>query len=174
MEIPDFGSGVLDVVARSAVVYLALLALLRFGGKRHVGQLSIADLVLVLLIANGVQNAMVGENTTLIGGIAAALTLVVIDRLIDGFSQRSDRVRTVLEGEPRILIRDGVMIEKAIRAEGVTTGDLMSAVRQHGIADVEDIDLAVLETNGSISVIPKGDRSASAGTAAERPKAGGA
>ena len=74
----------LDVVARSAVVYLVLLALLRFGGKRHVGQLSIADLVLVLLIANGVQNAMVGENTTLIGGIAAALTLVVIDRVIDG------------------------------------------------------------------------------------------
>ncbi len=73
MEIPDLGSGILDVVARSAVVYLVLLALLRFGGKRHVGQLSIADLVLVLLIANGVQNAMVGENTTLIGGLAAAL-----------------------------------------------------------------------------------------------------
>ena len=83
MEIPDLGSGILDVVARSAVVYLVLLALLRFGGKRHVGQLSIADLVLVLLIANGVQNAMVGENTTLIGGLAAALTLVVIDRVID-------------------------------------------------------------------------------------------
>ena len=174
MEIPDFGSGVLDVVARSAVVYLALLALLRFGGKRHVGQLSIADLVLVLLIANGVQNAMVGENTTLIGGIAAALTLVVIDRLIDGFSQRSDRVRTVLEGEPRILIQNGVMLDKAIREEGATTGDLMSAVRQHGIAEVEDIDLAVLETNGSISVIPKGGTPGSAGAAAERPKAGGA
>ena len=80
MEIPDLGSGILDVVARSAVVYLVLLGLLRFGGKRHVGQLSIADLVLVLLIANGVQNAMVGENTTLIGGLVAALTLVVIDR----------------------------------------------------------------------------------------------
>ena len=156
MEIPDLGSGILDVVARSAVVYLVLLALLRFGGKRHVGQLSIADLVLVLLIANGVQNAMVGENTTLIGGLAAALTLVVIDRVIDRASERSDRVRVALEGEPRILIRDGVMLEKAIREEGVTKGDLMSAVRQHGIADVEDVDLAVLETNGSISVIAKG------------------
>ena len=64
MVVPDFGSGILDVVARSAIVYLVLLGLLRFGGKRQVGQLSIADLVLVLLIANGVQNAMVGENTT--------------------------------------------------------------------------------------------------------------
>jgi uncharacterized membrane protein YcaP (DUF421 family) len=173
MEIPDLGSGILDVVARSAVVYLVLLALLRFGGKRHVGQLSIADLVLVLLIANGVQNAMVGENTTLIGGLAAALTLVVIDRLIDRFAERSDRIRVALEGEPRILIRDGVMLEKALREEGVTRGDLMSAVRQHGIADVEDIDLAVLETNGSISVIPKGEASASVGTAIEDPTATG-
>ncbi len=173
MEIPDLGSGVLDVVARSAVVYLVLLALLRFGGKRHVGQLSIADLVLVLLIANGVQNAMVGENTTLIGGILAALTLVVIDRLIDGFSQRSDRVRVALEGEPRILIRDGVMLERALKEEGVTKGDLMSAVRQHGIADVDDIDLAVLETNGSISVIPKG-AGAAAVTDLDAPKATGA
>lgn len=178
MEIPDLGSGILDVVARSAVVYLVLLALLRFGGKRHVGQLSIADLVLVLLIANGVQNAMVGENTTLIGGLAAALTLVVIDRIIDRTSERSDRIRMALEGEPRILIRDGVMLERALREEGVTKGDLMSAVRQHGIADIDDIDLAVLETNGSISVIPKGaasaSASASAGAAAEGPNTTGA
>jgi uncharacterized membrane protein YcaP (DUF421 family) len=174
MEIPDFGSGVLDVVARSAVVYLVLLALLRFGGKRHVGQLSIADLVLVLLIANGVQNAMVGENTTLIGGILAALTLVVIDRLIDGFAQRSDRVRGALEGEPRILIRDGAMLAKALKDEGVTEGDLMSAVRQHGIADVKDVDMAVLETNGSISVIPKGAGPGPGAGAIDSPKAGGA
>jgi len=174
MEIPDFGSGILDVVARSALVYLALLALLRFGGKRHVGQLSIADLVLVLLIANGVQNAMVGENTTLIGGIAAALTLVIIDRFIDGLSQRSDKVRVVLEGEPRILIRDGVMLERAIREEGVTQGDLMSAVRQHGLARVEDIDLAVLETNGSISVIPKNASSGAGADPDDTPKATGA
>jgi uncharacterized membrane protein YcaP (DUF421 family) len=174
MEIPDFGSGILDVVARSAIVYLVLLTLLRFGGKRHVGQLSIADLVLVLLIANGVQNAMVGENTTLIGGLVAALTLVVIDRLIDRFSERSDRVRVALEGEPRTLIQDGVMLEAALREEGVTKGDLMSAVRQHGIANVEDVDLAVLETNGSISVIEKGAPLTSAGSATEGPKATGA
>jgi uncharacterized membrane protein YcaP (DUF421 family) len=128
----------------------------------------------VLLIANGVQNAMVGENTTLIGGLAAALTLVVIDRVIDRASERSDRVRVALEGEPRILIRDGVMLEKAIREEGVTKGDLMSAVRQHGIADVEDIDLAVLETNGSISVIAKSAASPPPGAAADDPKPTGA
>ena len=166
MVIPDLGSGVLDVVARSAIVYVVLVVLLRFGGKRQVGQLSIADLVLVLLIANGVQNAMVGENTTLIGGLAAAVTLVVIDRVVDRLEQRSDRIRVRLEGEPRILVRDGAILTKALQDEGVAKGDLMSAIRQHGIADVEGVDMAVLETNGSISVIPKsGGSGASAGTA---------
>ena len=69
MDVPDLGSGALEVVARSAIVYLALLMLLRFGGKRQIGQLSKADLVLILLIANGVQNAMVGENVSVIGGL---------------------------------------------------------------------------------------------------------
>ena len=166
MTIPDLGSGVLDVVARSAIVYVVLVVLLRFGGKRQVGQLSIADLVLVLLIANGVQNAMVGENTTLIGGIAAALTLVVIDGVVDRLEQRSDRIRVRLEGEPRILVRDGVILTRAIQDEGVAKGDLLSAIRQHGVAGVEGVDMAVLETNGSISVIPKaGGAGPGAGTA---------
>lgn len=166
MTIPDLGSGVLDVVARSAIVYVVLVVLLRFGGKRQVGQLSIADLVLVLLIANGVQNAMVGENTTLIGGIAAALTLVVIDGVVDRLEQRSDRIRVRLEGEPRILVRDGVILDRALQEEGVAKGDLLSAIRQHGVAGVEGVDMAVLETNGSISVIPKASGAGSgAGTA---------
>ena len=118
MEIPDLGSGILDVVARSAVVYLALLALLRFGGKRHVGQLSIADLVLVLLIANGVQNAMVGENTTLLGGIAGRPHARRHRPARRRVSSASDRVRMALEGEPRILIRDGVMLDRGAQGGG--------------------------------------------------------
>jgi uncharacterized membrane protein YcaP (DUF421 family) len=166
MTVPDLGSGVFDVVARSAIVYVTLVVLLRFGGKRQVGQLSIADLVLVLLIANGVQNAMVGENTTLIGGIAAALTLVVIDGVVDRLEQRSDRIRVRLEGEPRILVRDGVILTRALNEEKVAEGDLRAAIRSHGVADVEGVDMAVLETNGSISVIPKsGSAGPGAGTA---------
>ncbi len=168
MVVPDFGSGLLDVVARSAIVYLVLLGLLRLGGKRQVGQLSIADLVLILLIANGVQNAMVGENTTLIGGLVAAGTLILIDLAVDKAQQRSERVRSVLEGEPRILIRDGVVLTRAVQQEGIATGDLMSAIRQHGVADVEGVSMAVLETNGSISVIPM------PAAASDGPKATGA
>ena len=173
MTVPDLGSGVFDVVARSAIVYVVLVVLLRFGGKRQVGQLSIADLVLVLLIANGVQNAMVGENTTLIGGIAAALTLVVIDRVVDRLEQRSDRVRTKLEGEPRILVRDGVILARALKEEGIAEGDLRSAIRGHGLADVEGVQMAVLETNGSISVIPNSGEAGSGAGTAEGPKPAG-
>lgn len=176
MDVPDLGSGVLEVVARSAIVYLALLMLLRFGGKRQIGQLSKADLVLVLLIANGVQNAMVGENVSVIGGLAAALTLIVIDQVVDRIEQRSDRLRTTLEGEPEILVRDGAVIQRALDREGVTMGDVMAAVRQHGIADIADVGLAVLETTGQISVIPRSAMvgSGSQPVAAEAAKATGA
>ena len=174
MEIPDLGSSIVDVVVRTAIVYIALLLLLRFGGKRQVGQLSIPDLVLVLLIANGVQNAMVGENTSLLAGIAAAITLILLDRVADVIESRSDRARKALEGEPRLLVRDGVVLDRALKQEKVTDGDLLAAIRQHGLPGVEAVGLAVLETNGSISVIPRDGSGSGAGGAAEAPKASGA
>jgi uncharacterized membrane protein YcaP (DUF421 family) len=155
VEIPDFGSGIFDVVARTTIVYVVLLLLLRVGGKRKVGQLSIPDLVLVLLIANGVQNAMVGQNTSLVAGIVAAVTLVALDRVADILEARSDRARKVLEGEPRLLVHDGVILPRALKEEDVTEGDLLGAIRQHGLRGLEDVGLAVLETNGSISIIPR-------------------
>ena len=165
MEIPDFGSSILDVVVRTTIVYVVLLLLLRVGGKRKVGQLSIPDLVLVLLIANGVQNAMVGENTSLVAGIVAAVTLIILDRLADLLESRSERARKVLEGEPRLLVRDGVVLPRALKEEDVTQGDLEGAIRQHGLRGLEDVGLAVLETNGSISIIAKD----SSGAAAQAP-----
>ena len=168
MEIPDFGSGIFDVVARTTIVYVVLLLLLRVGGKRKVGQLSIPDLVLVLLIANGVQNAMVGQNTSLVAGIVAAVTLVVLDRVADILEARSDRARKVLEGEPRLLVHDGVILPRALKEEDVTEGDLLGAIRQHGLRGLEDVGLAVLETNGSISIIPR-DPVAGAGRRRRRP-----
>ncbi|HEY4190679.1 MAG TPA: YetF domain-containing protein, partial [Candidatus Limnocylindrales bacterium] len=115
----------------------------------------IPDLVLVLLIANGVQNAMVGQNTSLLAGIVAAATLIVLDRLADLVESRSDRARKALEGEPRLLVHDGVVLARALREEDVTEDDLLGAIRQHGLRGVGDVGLAVLETNGSISIIPR-------------------
>ena len=155
MEIPDFGSGLLDVAIRTAIVYLFLVLALRLAGKREIGQLSILDLVVLLVIADAVQNAMVGENTTLAGGLVAAGTLILLDRLLKLSAERSRRVRDVVEGEPRMLIRDGAVLAKAIREEDIDDEELAAALRAHGLLDVRQVALAVLETDGTISVIPR-------------------
>ncbi|HEV8545399.1 MAG TPA: YetF domain-containing protein, partial [Candidatus Limnocylindrales bacterium] len=133
MQIPDFGSGLIDVAARTGIVYVFLVIALRLGGKHQVGQLSLFDFIVLLLVADAVQNAMVGENTTLAGGLVAATTLVVLDQLLDKFAGRSGRVRKVLEGEPRILIRNGVVLEKALREEGIRRDELDAALRSNGL-----------------------------------------
>ena len=163
MTVPDLGSGVIEVVARTAIIYLAIVILLRIAGKREVAQLSLLDFVLLLLIANGVQNAMVGSNVTVIGGLTAAVTLVVIDRGLGELRNRSTWFRRTVEGEPRLLIRDGVALRRAMREESISEAELLSALRQHGLLRINEAAVAVLETNGSISVIPKTDGTPPAG-----------
>jgi uncharacterized membrane protein YcaP (DUF421 family) len=155
VEIPDFGSGLLDVAIRTAIVYLFLVLALRLAGKREIGQLSILDLVVLLVIADAVQNAMVGENTTLAGGLVAAGTLILLDRLLKLAAERFRRVRDVVEGEPRMLIRDGTVLAKALHEEDIDEEELAAALRAHGVLVAHDVALAVLETDGSISVIPR-------------------
>lgn len=155
MNVPDLGSGLPEVILRTTIVYLAILVVLRVAGKRQVGQLTILDLVLLLLIANGVQNAMVGSNVSVAAGLAAALTLVVLDRVLGTIEERSPRVRRAVEGEPRLLVRHGIVLARALEREGITEDELLAAVRQHGLATVGEVGLAVLETNGQISIIPQ-------------------
>ena len=153
MEIPDFGSSLVDVAIRTAIVYAVLIVGLRIAGKREVGQLSIFDLIVLLVIADAVQNSMVGENTTLAGGIIAAFTLITLDKLLDLLSSRSRRIRRLLEGEPVELIRDGVADEEALRKEGIDRDHLAAVLRAHGVLEPSEVKLAVLETSGAISVI---------------------
>ena len=155
MTIPELGSGLPEVVLRVALIYLFLVVVLRLSGKREVGQMSILELIVVLLISDAVQNSMVGENTTLAGGIVAAVTLLSLDKLLGIVSQRYPRVRLLLEGEPRGLIRDGVVDEAALRKEGIDDEDLQRALRVHGLLETSDVALAVLETDGTISVVPR-------------------
>ena len=157
MTLPDIGSSLPEVVLRTAVVYLFLVLVLRLSGKREVGQMSILELIVILIISDAVQNSMVGENSTLWGGLIAVLTLLAMDFGLKALSSRSRRVRHVVEGEPRLLIRDGRLLDKALREEGVEVEQVRAAVRSQGIARVEEVRLAVLETDGSISVIPKGE-----------------
>ena len=154
MPIPDLGSSLLDVAIRTAIVYVFIVIALKIGGQRDVGQMSRLDLIVLLVIADAVQNAMVGENTTLVGGLVAATVLVGLDRGLRLLEHRSKRVERIIEGEPRMLIRNGVVLGKALREEDISTDELMAALRRHGVVRPDQVELAVLETDGSISVVP--------------------
>jgi uncharacterized membrane protein YcaP (DUF421 family) len=157
VNVPDFGSGLVDVAVRSALIYILLIVGLRLAGRRDVGQLSIPDLVVLLVISNGVQNAMVGQNQTFAGGIAAAGAILTVSRVSQLIAGRSTRARRILRGEPRILYAKGRMIAKAMAAEEITADELAAAFRSHGIVHRDRVRLAILEIDGSISVIQNDD-----------------
>jgi uncharacterized membrane protein YcaP (DUF421 family) len=158
MTLPDIGSDLPEIVLRTAVVYLFLVVVMRLTGKREVGQMSILELIVILIISDAVQNSMVGENTTLWGGLVAVLTLLGMDIGLKAVTNRSRWARRAVEGEPRLLVRDGLLLERALREEGVSQDEVRAAVRGHGLERVEEVRLAVLETDGTISVIPKADK----------------
>lgn len=155
MTVPELGDSLPEVAIRTAIVYVFLVVLLRLAGKREVGQLSILELVSVLVISDAVQNSMIGENTSIYGGLVAATTLVLADRTFGFLRDRFKVFREVIEGEPRLLVRDGILLRRAMRDEGIQDDELEAAIREHGVAKVEDVQLAVLETDGSISVVPR-------------------
>ncbi len=155
MSFLDLGSTPIEVAVRTAIVYLFLVVILRIAGRREVGQMSILDLVVILIIANGVQNAMVGENTTLAGGLISATTLVILDRLLNTVTRRNATLGRILEGEPVLLISGGRILPSALGRASIDRAELDAALRAHGVATVHDVSLAVLETDGSISVIPR-------------------
>lgn len=154
MTLPDIGSSLPEIILRTTIVYLFLVLILRVTGKREVGQMSILELIVILVISDAVQNSMVGENTSLWGGLVAVVTLIVADSLLKLAARRSERLRKTLEGEPRLLVRDGRILPKALKEEGVDVEDVRAAARGAGIARLDDVRLAVLETDGSISIIP--------------------
>ena len=147
--------GALTIAGKTTVIYIAMILGLRLLGKRELGQLSIYDLVLIIVISNSVQNAMVGRDTTLLGGLIAALTLLILNRVFTWFMVRSDRIRNWMEGEPTLIVRDGKLIKNQMQREGVTTAHVLAAMREHGIGQLDQVQMAVLEVDGSISIVPK-------------------
>jgi len=156
-SLPEIGSTLPEVVLRTAIVYLFVVVALRLSGKREVGQMSVLELVVILVISDAVQNSMVGENTTLWGGLVAVVTLLALDFALKAVAKRSKTLSRAIEGEPRLLVRDGRLLSRAIKEEGLETEEVRAAVGSHGLVGPEDVRLAVLETDGSISVIPRDD-----------------
>lgn len=147
------GTPALSIIARTVVVYIIILAGLRLSGKREVGQMTIFDLVVLLLIANAVQNAMIGPDTSLTGGVLAAVVLLVLNALVARLRLSSPRLRRWVEGEPTLLVLHGEIVPQHLHREGIDEETLNTALREHGVTDIKDVEMAVLEIDGTISVI---------------------
>jgi uncharacterized membrane protein YcaP (DUF421 family) len=141
------------IVFRTLVVYVVLLIGLRLAGKREVGQLTPFDLVVLLTISNAVQNAMVGPDTSLNGGILAALSLLIVNSVINRLGLSSKWLHTQLTGEPALLVSDGHLIVDHLKREGVSVDEVMEALREHGFDDLSKVKMAVLEVDGTISIV---------------------
>ena len=151
--LPDIS--VWEKILRSVVVYLFILLAFRFTGKRQVGQLTPFDLVVLLIISNVVQNALIGNDSSLGGGILGAATILALNFLVVELAFKFKPARRMLEGEPTLLVHNGRVLRQNMEREKLTQEDLLSALRRSGLADVEKVRFAVLEENGQISVIPK-------------------
>ena len=147
----------LEIFLRTGVIYIVVLTGVRLSGKREVGQMTPFDLTLLLLISNAVQNAMTGPDTSLLGGVVAAATLLVLNYLVAEVSGGNRRFRKFVQGQPSLLVHDGEVIGSHMAKEHVSMDELQRALREHGIATTKDVALAVLEVDGSISCLKYDD-----------------
>ena len=143
----------LPIAFSSTVVYLFIVIAIRLFGKKEFAQLSVVDLVFVLLISNAVQNAMVGPNTSLSGGIVAATTLFVVNYLFKYLLYKFPQLQGFIVGEPKVLIYKGRFHEENIAKARISINELIETVREHGCASIKEVNLAILESDGNISVL---------------------
>ena len=151
----DLGVPLWEIVVRTLVVYVVVLGLLRLGGKRELGTMSPADLVVILIIANAVQNAMNGGDVSLVGGLVSAATLVGMNLLLGRIARGIPVLGRLVVEDPTLLLQDGEPIAKNMDSEHVDLADIEMAAREHGIDDLREVAAAVLEVDGSISIIPR-------------------
>jgi uncharacterized membrane protein YcaP (DUF421 family) len=144
---------ILFIVFRSVIVYFFIIFAIRLFGKKELTQLSIIDLVFILLISNSVQNAMVGDNTSLIGGLAAAASLFVVNWLLKNLIFRSKNISEIVQGNPLMLAYHGKIIKKHLDQAKLSEEELNAAIREHGVENVKDVDIAILEIDGNISIL---------------------
>lgn len=141
-----------ELVVRAIVVYVVLLFLIRLTGKRQIGQFSPYDLVLLLILSNAVQNSMNAGDNSLVGGLIIALTLVTLNYLIGLLTFKNKRIEAFVDGRPQVLIHDGKLFEDVLVNATITRAELMSSLRESGYFSIGEVELAILENNGRISV----------------------
>src|SRR5688572_14346273 len=144
-----------ELIVRAAIIYVALMILVRISGKRTVGEFTPFDSVVVLLISEASQGALTGSDESVPGGLLIAATLIAINYRVGFLIARSGRFDALVEGQPVVLIRNGRRDERALRRNNVPSSDLEESVRKAGFTSEQDVRLALLETDGEITVIPR-------------------
>ena len=148
---------VADKVIRTIAVYLVLAVLIRLAGKRDLAQLNAFDLVVMLLLSNVVQNAIIGPDNTLLGGVIGAIVLVGFNSVVVRLARRNELVARMLEGTPTELARDGRWDEGALRHEGLRKADAEVALRRQNANSVEEIEVVTIEPGGAIVATLRAD-----------------
>lgn len=143
-----------EFIARAVIVYVALMLMVRLSGKRTVGQFTPFDLLVVMLLSEGVSNSLSGEDNSVVGGLIVAGTLVLLNVIVAVTSARSKKVEAVVEGTPVLVARDGRIFHDVLKREHVGVGDMDKALREAD-CDLDNVKCAFLETDGSISVLKR-------------------
>ncbi len=143
----------LIIAAKSIAVYGFIVLAIRLFGKKELAQLSVIDLAFILLISNAVQNAMVGSDTSLVGGLVAAAALFLTNSLLKTLMLKYKPISKLIQGEPIILIYQGEVRAAALAKAQFSLEELEAAVREHGVVSIKKVNLAVLEVDGNISVL---------------------
>lgn len=141
-----------NLILRAAVVYFAIVLLLRVSGKRQMGQMNASEFVAVLLISNAVQNAMNAGDNSLTGGIVLAATLIVLSWLVSVLTFRSERMSWLLEGSPTLLIHNGKIVEAARKRELLSENEVMTLLRKNNVHEISEVKTGILEADGHLSV----------------------
>ena len=157
MFVPSVGIG--ELTLRVVVVYVSIFVLLRLVGKKHVGELAPFDLVVLLLLSECVQNALIADDKSVTGGVFAAAALFGLSQLVGFVSWRSKRAERVLEGTPRVLVRHGHVYKDALAREQITQSELLEALRREGCTSLTKVRYAILENDGDITIGLRAQRS---------------
>jgi uncharacterized membrane protein YcaP (DUF421 family) len=144
-----------EKVLRTVIVYFVLIVGLRLAGKRELAQLNPFDLVVLLTLSNTVQNAIIGDDNTVVGGIIGAFTLLFVNYVVVRFLFEHEKLDRLVEGDPDVLIENGVIREDRLREELITRGELETAAHKQGFASLDEIDRAILEPGGGVCFLAK-------------------
>ncbi|MBX7243933.1 MAG: DUF421 domain-containing protein [Candidatus Sumerlaeaceae bacterium] len=143
----------IEIIIRTVIIYAFLLVGVRLSGKREIGQLMPFDFVLLLVLSNSVQNAMVGQDSSVAGGLTAAATLLVLTAVLNYLGRHNPRIRRLLIGAPTTIIAHGHLMARNVEREHLTQDDLAQVLREHEVSDMSEVELATLEVDGNLSVI---------------------